>query len=236
MNRINMGVTFGTKHSYNDMGLILASKSLGYPEVKSRYIEIPGRDGDLDETEILTGRPSYGNRDITLTFILLNKEYRDWQAVMSEIAVLIHGKKMRIVFDDDKAYYYEGRCSLDPITCNKKAGKVVVKINAETYKKAVVGYDEPWLWDPFDFVYGVINDTYEKQVSGTLTVMFDTFEMPETLTIESNVNMDMTYGDTTYHLTPGVNVLYSVLLTQGTHTLVFTGNGKVTVRWTGGRL
>lgn len=235
MNRVNMGVTFGDKHSYNDLGLILASKSVGYPEVKSRYIEVPGRDGDIDETEILTGRPAYGNRNIKLTFMLLNEKYRDWSAVMSKIAGLIHGKKLRVIFDDDRGYYYVGRCSVEPISANKKAGKVTISINADTYKYLISGSEEPWLWDPFDFEIGVINDTYKRIIDGTETIVFDTFDKPETLICDASSDMTLVYNGVTYPISAGRNVLYSILLTSGSHSLTFEGSGEVTIYWEGGR-
>ena len=235
MNRVKMGVTFGDTHSYNDLGLILATKSIGFPEVKTRYIEIPGRDGDIDESELLTGRPNYGNRDIKVTFLLLDDLYEDWQRYMSDLGTLMHGQKMKIIFDDDPTYYYIGRYKLDPIETNKKAGKVSISIKAEPYKYPVSSSDEPWLWDPFDFLYGVINESNDIEVDGIQVVTFDTYDKPETLTVTSSADMQMEYEGRTYQIYEGKNVLYSVILYKGTHHLTFRGHGTVTINWVGGK-
>ena len=235
MNRVKMGVKFGDTHSYNDLGLILATKSIGFPEVKTRYISIPGRDGDIDESELLTGRPNYGNRELNITFLLLNDPYEDWARVMSDLATLLHGQKMNVIFDDDPTYYYIGRCDLDPIETNKKAGRIKIKITAEPYKYPVAGSDEPWLWDPFDFLYGVINESNDIEVDGIQVVTFDTFDKPETLTVTSSAAMEMDYEGRTYQLYEGKNILYSVILNRGTHHLTFRGHGTVTINWVGGK-
>ena len=40
------GVRFGTKHSYNDFGLVLQKKDLSLPEPKTEKIEVTGRNGE----------------------------------------------------------------------------------------------------------------------------------------------------------------------------------------------
>lgn len=40
------GVTFGTKHSYRDFGLILSSKDISLPKPKTKTVEVPGA-GDV---------------------------------------------------------------------------------------------------------------------------------------------------------------------------------------------
>lgn len=235
MNRGKMGVKFKGVHSFNDLGLILATKHIDNPEVKTRYISVPGRDGDIDESELLTGRPNYGNRAISLSFLKLDLAYEDWQQYMSDLATLLHGQKMDIIFDDDPAYYYLGRCELGAITANKKAGKIDISITAEPYKYPVSSSEEPWLWDPFDFVYGVINESNGIEVDGIQEVVFDTFDKPETFTVTTTADMEMEYEGRTYHLYEGKNILYSIILNRGTHHAFFMGHGTVTINWQGGK-
>ena len=42
------GVRFGTKHSYDDFGLVLQKKDLSLPEPKTEKIEVTGRNGGTD--------------------------------------------------------------------------------------------------------------------------------------------------------------------------------------------
>ncbi|MBO7326491.1 MAG: hypothetical protein J6U74_03160, partial [Clostridia bacterium] len=61
------GIKFGDYHSYDDFRLILASKEIGAPSVKTRKIEIEGADGDLDLTDFF-GEPKYENVTHKFTF------------------------------------------------------------------------------------------------------------------------------------------------------------------------
>ena len=48
-------VFFDGKDTYAEYGLLLASKSISLPEVRTNMIDVPGRDGLLDASEVLTG-------------------------------------------------------------------------------------------------------------------------------------------------------------------------------------
>ena len=59
------GVTFGTKHSYRDWGLLLKSRPvISPPSPKTVYVDIPGSNGVIDLTESLTGDVKFDNRTI----------------------------------------------------------------------------------------------------------------------------------------------------------------------------
>ena len=49
-------VTFGEYNSYADLNLILSSKTIGSPSVKTSTIDLPGSDGELDFTEYFGGK------------------------------------------------------------------------------------------------------------------------------------------------------------------------------------
>ena len=42
------------------------------PAVKTQEIDIPGRDGKIDLSELLLGRPSYNDRTLEFSFICIN--------------------------------------------------------------------------------------------------------------------------------------------------------------------
>lgn len=58
------GITFGQYHSYRDFGLVLGSKEVAAPNVKTVKIDIEGADSALDLTEFF-GEPKYA--DVTHT-------------------------------------------------------------------------------------------------------------------------------------------------------------------------
>ena len=79
------------------------------PQVKTEYVDVPGADGSLDYTEVLTGRPRYANRTGQWDFIVDNG-YRNWSDLYSDILMKLHGKYFdNIVLEDDPYYKWKGR-------------------------------------------------------------------------------------------------------------------------------
>ena len=56
-------VTFGNLKSYDDLHIVIGSKEIGMPSVKTSTIDVEGADGVIDQTEYF-GRVNYGNRKI----------------------------------------------------------------------------------------------------------------------------------------------------------------------------
>lgn len=110
------GITFGTYHSYDDFNLLLTSKEVAAPKVKTIEIDVPGADGALDLTEFF-GEPK-----------------SEFLTLFSTIKNAIHGKMQRIILDDDPLFYYVGRCFVSSFTNEKNIGKISVECDCEPYK------------------------------------------------------------------------------------------------------
>ena len=95
------GVTFNGKiHTWRDWGLIPVRIYIPMPEPKVQEIDIPGGDGSIDLTEI-NGRPAYNDRSgIELEFDLFGG-YTDLYEEYSRFAAEDHGKKVKMVWDDE---------------------------------------------------------------------------------------------------------------------------------------
>lgn len=133
------GVTFDSKHTYWDWGLMLkTAPKITSPVPKTHYVDIPGAHGSLDLTEALTGKVQYKNRKITLEFVKVAGR-EDWSATYSDILSALHGQMKKITLDDDPMHYYTGRVTVgDP----ERDGKIVtIKMTAEVepFKNAVDG-------------------------------------------------------------------------------------------------
>src|SRR5699024_8115291 len=105
----NYACTINGKHTYYHYGLYVTNTApIAPPEVRTQYIEVPGRNGNLDLTDVLTGRPVYGDRKITLE-MGGKKPAGEWPGFFSRFLADVHGKKVEIVFDNDPGCYYVGR-------------------------------------------------------------------------------------------------------------------------------
>lgn len=229
-------ITIGTKNTWDDWHLIPSSRPLfNPPPVKTSYVEIPGGDGILDLTTAMTGKPMYSNRTGSWEFYVENG-FKDWTVLYSEIMMYLHGQEFKAWLDDDTAYYYEGRFSVNQWRSDPAQSLIVIDYNVGPYKQYAAS-DEYWLWDPFNFETGVIRYYKNLPVKGTLTIEVIGDVMDTVPTITSTVaGMRVAFGGTTYTLQRGANVIADIVVTQGTNTFTFTGTGTVSIELVGGRL
>ena len=230
-------ITIGDKNTWDDWHLIPATRPLfNPPTVKENMVNIPGGDGVLDLTASLAGRPTYNNRAGSWTFYVQNG-FKDWSTLYSEIMVYLHGQTFKAILEDDPAYFYEGRFSVNQWKSDKDYSQIVINYNVGPYKKEVNNTGSDWLWDPFNFETGIIRNYKNLSVLTTLTVVVEGDIMDSIpVIIASASGMQVTYEGNTYNLAKGANTIPQIVLHSGENTLVFTGQGTITIENTGGRL
>ena len=103
----------GAINTYDDWHLVPSSRpTIVNPPLKTSYLDIPGASGSVDATEWLTGFPTYDDREGEIEFIVLN-DYGVWTQRRNAINRSLHGKKAKIMLEDEKDYYYIGRLTVD---------------------------------------------------------------------------------------------------------------------------
>ena len=233
----NYAATLNGKHTYTDYGLYITNNDpVEPPEVKAKYIEVPGRNGQIDLTEALTGYTVYNNRQIVLE-LGGRKRSQDWPGFMSSFLNDLHGKAVKVVFDNDPSYYYQGRATVESdYEKGNEIARFTLIINAEPYKYSNQSTTEPWLWDPFSFVDGVIRYYNQIQVDGTAQIRVIGSEMPVIPIFTASAAMQIQFDGKTYDLTAGNNKIYDIVLMNQAYTLTFTGTGTVSINYKAGRL
>lgn len=159
----------GQINTWDDWHLIPSSRPVfNQPKPKYSFLEVPGADGVLDLSESLANRVLYGNREGSLDFIVANDYRKSWAAGHSQFANWLHGRRLRVVLDDDKSYFYEGRFSLDEWRSNNDGtwSNIVISYSLDPYKYSINTSMEEWLWDPFSFEDGIVY-RYNYIVVGT---------------------------------------------------------------------
>lgn len=102
------GLIISGKNTYNEWDMIPTSRlHIKPPEVKTTYIDLPGADGGLDYTEILTGTPHYGYRKGSWEFFLIPGE--NWSEVYNSLVDYLHGRAHTVKLEDDPERTYTGR-------------------------------------------------------------------------------------------------------------------------------
>ena len=230
------GVTLGGKHTYRDWGLFPKSRpTIAPPSVVTNYVSVPGLDGQLDLSEVLTGRAGYGTRNFTAEFIVINARNR-WDTLYSEMLDTLHGQRVQIILDEDPDYYYTGRVTVNAMESDRKTATISLKAVCDPYKLEITGSLDDWLWDSFNFETGIVRDYRDMTVDGTLTLTIPGTFRPCIPTITVSDAMTATFGGKEYALAAGDNRISGIRITEGDNVLTITGSGTVSIDYRGGRL
>lgn len=208
-----------TKYSYTDFGLLLAPVSIDLPQVKTNYVTIPGRNGDLDLSEAF-GRVNYSNRTIKLTFTM-SVGIADMYEKYSDISKFLHGQKVKVFLPQDEGFYYVGRCQVGTMDRAKRTNQITVTINADPFK--YVDEETVVEFDIGDLPYTkIINNLY----------------MPVTPLITTTDNVVFEFNGATYSFNAGQHLNSAIVLAPGNNTFIFEegSSGSVTFEYTEGTL
>lgn len=210
------GIRFGDVHSWDDLKLILSGKDMGAPAVKSVSLDISGADGVLDLTDFF-GEPKYENVTHKFEFhtIIL---YREMMTQYSTIKNAIHGKKMRIILDDDPLFYWMGRCHVSAFQSEKGIGTVTVECDCEPYK------------------YKLTKTVYSQAVSGTAAITLTNGRKRAVPLITTTAPMTIEYGGGSWTNSAGTYTIPELELTHGENTVTVTGTGTISFEWQEGDL
>lgn len=220
------------------------------PSVKEEYVNVPGADGQLDYTEVLTGKPRYANRTGSWQFIVENGHF-NWPELYSDILNTLHGKKHKIVLVDDPDYYYQGRLSVSGQFGAQDFSTVNIGYNLDPFKYPTGSTaTEQWKWDSlftntiyygaftvFNFkCHTILNDDDVPIVcnmnSTAQMKIFRCFNDSDVYNVIRN-NFDVYNSPVDYEwLLPGDN---EVTLHKGPNIIYFVGNGYVKVEYERGR-
>lgn len=229
------GITFGDKHTFNDWNLYLASLTISVPKIKENTIEVPGRDGVIDLSDILDNDIKYDNRTIEAEFITV-KPISLFPSIYSEVMNYLHGKKMKIILDKDTGFYYIGRVKVDKTETDKRMGKIVIKAEVDPYKYEIYSSTEDWIWDTFSFEDGIIREYKDLQVNGTMRLTIIGLRKVIHPIITTSKAIILTFNNKNYAIPKGKSELLDVNLVQGDNYLLFTGNATISIEYRGGSL
>ena len=209
------GITFGNYHSYDAFQLILASKTIGTPSPKTETIDIPGGDGVLDLTEYF-GEPKYGNRKLSFEFssVVIPE---DFMSLFSMVQDALHGKKMKIILDDDPGWQYTGRISVSEWKADRNIGKLVVDCDCDPYK------------------YQIGTTEIFRSISGTSSFTLPNSRkrvVPE-VKVTSSSGLTVSFGSgSVCNLASGSYLLPELELVEGDNPVTVSGTGSITFTYT----
>ncbi|MBP5309638.1 MAG: phage tail family protein [Lachnospiraceae bacterium] len=229
-------------HTLNDWSAYVQnSDCIGDPVQYTRYIEIPGRNGLLDVSEVISGRQIYTSRPLKIVLAGI-REKADWDSVISDFRNKINGRICQFIFDNDPGYFWRGRVAIKNFSSVLSRGSFEIDIpTADPYKYAINSSTDPWLWDPFNFETGVI--TYIGAItivgSGSITLPHGYMATSPDIIVSNKTSgtFTVTYDGDTYELNVGKNRIPSIIVGGDEDvTLTFTGNARVEIVYRSGSL
>lgn len=231
-----LGATINDLHTWKDLGLRWAGVTISAPEVKTNYLDVPGRSGPLDLSEALTGYPTYAARSLALTFDARTHSFDDWERKYSQVLNAFHGRRVKVVLDTDPGFYYEGRAAVSSKKEVLETDELILTVHADPYKRELSSGVEPWVWDTFCFETGIVREYSALVVDGELTLTIPGLSLRVTPKITCSADMTVTYLGKSYPLRAGENKVSGLYLGPGENVLLFSGSGAVSVDYRGGEL
>lgn len=198
----------------------LAACELSEPEIQENLVDVPGRDGPLDLSTILTdGAPVFCTRDLSATLECSEGDRKYRTKLIDEITNRLHGRRWQIILPDDPTHYVEGR--------------VIVKKEYNDLAHCAVSLSakcDPWKLKKVETCITLDLDAEAQLVAlpnaGTRVLV------PTITLTGAGAWCSLSANGQTWELdTNGVYVLPELRLQPGTTALTYTGNGTTAITY-----
>ena len=205
------------KSAYYDWNIVLTKAEIPLPVPKTFTVDIKGADGVLDLSEVLTGDIPYNNRVIKLTFEMMDDT--DYYNLITEIGNNLHGKVITVTLTNDEDYYYIGRATINQWECVKRKGIIVITVDCEPYKYAVIE---------------TVRTVSVTDKAKTVTLINNRKRVCPILNVTGTITLTIDGVD--YELSEGKQQLINFKLVEGRNVVKVSGNGTITITYRQGAL
>ena len=199
------------EHTLRDFGAAITNSDvISMPEPNTTLLAVPGRNGRLDLSEVLTGDVSYGNRELKLV-LAAETNIERWQTTCLHIFNKYHGRNVTVVFDDDTGHYYVGRAAVSDPHRLRNAGQLTITVDAEPFR-----YE---------------NEQTEITLSGTTTAfdgILPNARMPVSPEVDVPTACTLMHGDDIFTLKAGRQPVPGFVLHEGDNRVSITGARSAT--------
>lgn len=199
----------------------LTSWKLGKAEANEQYIEVPGHNGQLDVSTVLTdGEPYYNNRPFEATLESSEGSRLERKERIDNMINMLDGWRLNIILPDDPHHYIHGRVRVEELYNDPAHCSVYVSATCE-----------PWRYNASETVVGLIATETEQTASlinrGRRSVVPNIIVTDGDVILKFNTNA----GEHTWALSPGEYTLADLYLKNGSAPLKYSGTGKITLTY-----
>lgn len=180
---------------------------------KTEYISVPGHDGDLDLSTVLTdGEPRYNSRELSATFESSEGTRQEREDRISQMVNALDGYRLQIVLPDDPTHYILGRVHVARLYNDLAHASV-----------EVTAICDPWRHNTAETVVSLPAATTERAVtiinSGRRSVV-------PTVTVTGG-EANIAFGSASWALSAGTYTLPDLYLRPGNSALRYSGTASV---------
>lgn len=208
-------VIFGSTN-VKTLGLILTSYKINKPETKTNYVDIPGRSGSLDMTDVVTGKAEYRDREASFTLYYKGAK-PTWPGKLDALAALIEGKVIQITLEEEPLYHYTGRLHIGDYANDGNLLRITVS-----------GVLEPFKWSESTHV------TAQVQAGGTVSVTLP--KAVKDFRAKSSTGNTLSFDGGSYSFTAGVERPLYLPFKEGRNDLIFSAAATIQLTYTGGNI
>lgn len=212
---------FDKFNTWYDWRFYLTSKDIPYPEPDTHLVQIDGMSGTLDLSEALTGEVTYRDRTITATFWSAEGSRKERERVLRDIAVALHGRKVKIIEPDDPDHYLLGRVKIKSRKNILSYAEISIEAICEPWRYALCESERTIEVNSETAIDAVITNNGVKTLCPTISV-------------DGSVNI--TIGENTTTLTTGSYKIAELKLSHGANVVGVSGAGTVTFTYREGDL
>lgn len=126
-------------NTWDDWYLIPSSRPVISPPIeRTSFKTVPGRNGTLDYSQSLSGKPVFDPRTGKIEFYLENDVPNwDWETAYTTIIDALQGKRVRMALEDNPAHYYEGLLWVNQYKSDKGHSKITLEYNLQPIMKTL---------------------------------------------------------------------------------------------------
>lgn len=199
----------------------LSSWTLGRAEHRESYVEVPGHNGPLDLSTVLTdGEPYYGSREFVATLESSEGTRLEREQRINQMINQLDGWRMNITLPDDTEHYISGRVRVEKLYNDLAHAAVQVTATCE-----------PWRYNNSETVVGLI--ATETEQTAVLINQGRRSLVPNITVTGGSVTISFDTGteEHTWALSEGEYVLADIYLKTGAAALRYSGTGQLTLTY-----
>lgn len=209
-------LTLGTYNTAQTGKWTLAGLEVSSPTFQTNLVQIPGRDGPLDLSAALTGGvPRYNSRTLKATLENSDDTRQDRESRIRAMIAELDGYRKPIWLPDDSDHYLEGRIHVARNYNDLAHASVTVTATCD-----------PWLYNNEETVRSL---TATSAAQSEIFVNSGRRTVVPVLVVTGSVSLE--YGVNIWTLSAGTYQLPDFVLAPGSHELIYSGSGTVTVTY-----